>query len=82
MREPSRCERRQRERDSADTTQLQPIGRQFLHLQRHVHFHGHEPLDADTTPTEKGVTASETDAPLQSYTSPLHWDATLGYRVR
>ena len=32
--------------------------------------------------TEKGVTASEADAPLPSYASPLHWDTTLGYRVR
>jgi kynurenine formamidase len=110
----------------------------FLHLQRHILFHGHEPLDTDTTPTlegeswlmhhgyaqaegvanldgvpatgclvsfgfprfkgglggyaryiaicppstEKGVTASEADAPLPSYASPLHWDTTLGYRVR
>jgi kynurenine formamidase len=28
----------------------------FLHLQRHILFHGHEPLDTDTTPTAEGVT--------------------------
>ena len=111
---------------------------EFLHLQRHILFHGHEPLDTDTTPTlegeawlmhngyaqaegvanlegvpatgclvsfgfpkfkgglggyaryiaicppstEKGVPASDADAPLPSYTSDLHWDTTLGYRVR
>ncbi|MGE5765172.1 MAG: cyclase family protein [Mycobacterium leprae] len=27
---------------------------QFLHLQRHILFHGHEPLDTDSTPTLKG----------------------------
>jgi len=27
---------------------------QFLHLQRHILFHGHEPLDTDTTPTLEG----------------------------
>ena len=26
----------------------------FLHLQRHILFHGHEPLDTDTTPTLEG----------------------------
>ncbi|MDX6677022.1 MAG: hypothetical protein QOE31_1074 [Solirubrobacteraceae bacterium] len=26
----------------------------FLHLRRHILFHGHEPLDADTTPTLEG----------------------------
>lgn len=26
----------------------------FLHLQRHILFHGHEPLDTDTTPTMEG----------------------------
>jgi kynurenine formamidase len=111
---------------------------EFLHLQRHILFHGHEPLDTDTTPTlegeawlmhhgyaqaegvanldgvpatgclvsfgfpkfkgglggyaryiaicppstEKGVPASDADAPLPSYASDLHWDTTLGYRVR
>src|SRR3954451_11097628 len=110
----------------------------LLHLQRHILFHGHEPLDTDTTPTlegeswlmhhgcaqaegvtnldgvpatgclvsfgfprfkgglggyaryiaicppstEKGVPASDADAPLPSYASDLHWDTTLGYRVR
>jgi kynurenine formamidase len=110
----------------------------YLHLQRHILFHGHEPLDTDTTPTlegeawlmhhgyaqaegvtnldgvpatgclvnigypkfkgglggyaryvaicppstEKGVTASDADAPLPSYASNLHWDPALGYRVR
>jgi kynurenine formamidase len=111
---------------------------EFLHLQRHILFHGHEPLDTDTTPTlegeawllhhgyaqaegvanldgvpatgclvsfgfpkfkgglggyaryiaicppstEKGVPASDADAPLPSFGSDLHWDTTLGYRVR
>jgi kynurenine formamidase len=27
---------------------------QYLHLQRHILFHGHEPLDTDTTPTLEG----------------------------
>jgi len=27
---------------------------QFLHLQRHILFHGHEPLDTDTTPNLEG----------------------------
>ncbi|MEA2604601.1 MAG: hypothetical protein QOF89_5593 [Acidobacteriota bacterium] len=27
---------------------------QFLHLRRHILFHGHEPLDTDTTPTLEG----------------------------
>jgi kynurenine formamidase len=27
---------------------------QLLHLQRHILFHGHEPLDTDTTPTLEG----------------------------
>ena len=27
---------------------------EFLHLQRHILFHGHEPLDTDTTPTLEG----------------------------
>jgi len=27
---------------------------QFLHLQRHILFHGHEPLDTDDTPTLEG----------------------------
>jgi kynurenine formamidase len=26
----------------------------FLHVQRHILFHGHEPLDTDTTPTLEG----------------------------
>jgi kynurenine formamidase len=110
----------------------------FLHLQRHILFHGHEPLDTDTTPTlegefwlmhngftqaegvdnlesvpetgclvnigypkfrgglggyaryvaicppstEAGVRISDDDAPLPKFDSPLHWDTTLGYRVR
>jgi kynurenine formamidase len=111
---------------------------QFLHLRRHILFHGHEPLDTDTTPTlegefwlmhngftqaegvadmegvpakgclleigypkfrgglggyarfiaicppgstDRGTTISSADAPLPA-ASPLHWDATLGYRVR
>lgn len=28
----------------------------FLHLERHILFHGHEPLDTDTTPTLEGET--------------------------
>ena len=110
----------------------------FLHLQRHILFHGHEPLDTDTTPTlegedwlmhhgytqaegvanlegvpetgclvsigypkfkgglggyaryvaicppgtAKGDRISGRDAPLPSYSTPLHWDTSLGYRVR
>jgi kynurenine formamidase len=112
---------------------------QFLHLQRHILFHGHEPLDTDTTPTlegeawlmhngftqaegvanlegvpetgclvdigypkfkgglggyaryiaicppgstDAGTRISPQDAPLPSYSTPLHWDVRLGYRVR
>jgi len=111
---------------------------EFLHLQRHILFHGHEPLDTDTTPTlegedwlmhhgytqaegvanlegvpetgclvsigypkfkgglggyaryvaicppgtAKGDRISGRDAPLPSYSTPLHWDTRLGYRVR
>ena len=111
---------------------------EFLHLQRHILFHGHEPLDTDTTPTlegedwlmhhgytqaegvanlegvpetgclvsigypkfkgglggyaryvaicppgtAKGDRISGRDAPLPSYSTPLHWDTSLGYRVR
>jgi kynurenine formamidase len=111
---------------------------EFLHLKRHILFHGHEPLDTDTTPTlegeswlmhhgytqaegvanlagvpatgclvdigypkfrgglggyaryvaicppstRKGVKIGGNDAPLHSFSSPLHWDTALGYRVR
>src|SRR5262245_20525952 len=112
---------------------------QFLHLERHILFHGHEPLDTDTTPTlegeswlmhngftqaegvanldgvpetgclvgigypkfrgglggyaryiaicppgstDAGTRISPQDAPLPSYSTPLHWDTKLGYRVR
>ena len=111
---------------------------EFLHLKRHILFHGHEPLDTDTTPTlegeywlmhngyaqaegvnnlggvpakgclvsfgfpkfkgglggyaryvaicppgtRKGVKISRGDAPLPEFTSDLHWDFGLGYRVR
>jgi kynurenine formamidase len=112
---------------------------QFLHLQRHILFHGHEPLDTDSTPTlegeswlmhngfaqaegvadlsgvpatgclvnmgfprfgggvggfvrfvaicppdtKRGVSIGQVpEAPLQQYSSPLHWDAALGMRVR
>jgi kynurenine formamidase len=111
---------------------------EFLHLRRHILFHGHEPLDTDTTPTlegeswlmhhgytqAEGVTnlagvpetgclvaigypkfkgglggyaryvaicppstgegtrISGRDAPLPKSGKPLHWDTTLGYRVR
>jgi kynurenine formamidase len=110
----------------------------FLHHKRHILFHGHEPLDTDSTPTlegeywlmhhgyaqaegvdnlagvpakgclvsfgwakfkgglggysryvaicppgtRKGVKISRRDAPLPEYSSPLHWDFGLGYRVR
>jgi kynurenine formamidase len=110
----------------------------FLHLQRHILFHGHEPLDTDTTPTlegefwlmhhgftqaegvdnldgvpatgclveigypkfrgglggyaryiaicpastHKGAQISERDAPLPKFDNLLHWDTSLGYRVR
>jgi kynurenine formamidase len=111
----------------------------FLHLKRHILFHGHEPLDTDSTPTlegedwlmhngfaqaegvadlegvpatgclvnmgfprfgggvggfarfvaicppgtKRGVSIGELpEAPLQTYSSPLHWDPTLGMRVR
>jgi kynurenine formamidase len=112
---------------------------QFLHLKRHILFHGHEPLDTDSTPTlegeawlmhngfaqaegvadlegvpatgclvnmgfprfgggvggfvrfvaicpprtGRGVSIGEVpEAPLQTYSSPLHWDPALGMRVR
>jgi kynurenine formamidase len=111
----------------------------FLHLKRHILFHGHEPLDTDSTPTlegeywlmhhgftqaegvdnlagvpstgclveigypkfrgglggyaryvaicpprstKKGTRVSRKDAPLPKFASPLHWDASLGYRIR
>jgi len=110
----------------------------FLHRKRHILFHGHEPLDTDTTPTlegehwlmhhgyaqaegvanldgvpatgclvsfgspkfkgglggyaryvaicppstRKGVRITAGDAPLPEFSSPLHWDPALGYRVR
>src|SRR3954451_19712098 len=109
-----------------------------LPLRRHTLFHGHEPLDTDSTPTlegeswlmhhgytqaegvanlagvpavgclvsigypkfkgglggyaryvaicppstRKGVKIGGNDAPLPAFKSPLHWDASLGYRVR
>ena len=112
---------------------------QFLQLQRHILFHGHEPLDTDSTPTLEGeswlmhngfaqaegvanldkvpptgclieigypkfgggvggyarfiaicpsswrygVRVGELpESPLQRYDSILHWDTTLGMRVR
>ena len=111
---------------------------EFLHLKRHILFHGHEPLDTDTTPTlegeawlmhhgyaqaegvdnlesvpatgclvsfgspkfagglggyaryvaicppgtKKGVKITRADAPLPQFDSPLHWDFSIGYRVR
>jgi kynurenine formamidase len=111
---------------------------EFLHLRRHILFHGHEPLDTDTTPTlegeswlmhhgytqaegvanlagvpatsclvdigypkfkgglggyaryvaicppstRKGAKIGRRDAPLPSFSSPLHWNTSLGYRVR
>jgi kynurenine formamidase len=110
----------------------------FLHRKRHILFHGHEPLDTDSTPTlegehwlmhngyaqaegvnnlggvpatgclvsfgspkfkgglggyaryiaicppktRKGVKVSRSDAPLPKFGSDLHWDTSLGYRVR
>jgi kynurenine formamidase len=111
----------------------------FLHLRRHILFHGHEPLDTDSTPTlegeawlmhhgyaqaegvasligvpatgclveigfprfgggvggyarfvaicppstRRGVRIGHVpEAPLREYSSPLHWDTTLGMRVR
>ena len=110
----------------------------FLHRKRHILFHGHEPLDTDTTPTLEGeywlmhngfaqaegvanldgvpakgclvsfgspkfkgglggyaryiaicppgtadgTQISSRDAPLPKSDSPLHWDPSLGYRVR
>jgi kynurenine formamidase len=110
----------------------------FLHLRRHILFHGHEPLDTDTTPTLEGEAwlmhhgyaqaegvanldrvpatgclvdigfarfrgglggyaryvaicppstrsgrrISARDAPLPAFATTLHWDASLGYRVR
>src|SRR3954452_16209946 len=111
---------------------------EFLHLKRHILFHGHEPLDTDTTPTlegeawlmHHGYTQAEgvtnlgavpatgclvdigypkfrgglggyagyvaicppgttragaripaVQGPLPA-AAPLHWDTTLGYRVR
>jgi len=112
---------------------------QFLHLQRHILFHGHEPLDTDSTPTlegeawlmhhgfaqaegvanldkvpptgcllemgypkfggglggyarfiaicprtwDEGVSVGDVpEAPLQRYDNLLHWDPSLGMRVR
>jgi len=110
----------------------------FLHEERRILFHGHEPLDTDATPTLEGehwlmhngyaqaegvanldqvaetgclvaigypkfqggvggyaryvaicppdwphgVTISAADAPLPASNRPLHWDETLGMRVR
>jgi kynurenine formamidase len=110
----------------------------FLHLQRQILFHGHEPLDTDSTPTlegefwlmhngftqaegvdnlagvpatgclvsigyakfkgglggyaryvaicppgtANGTRISDRDAPLPKSDSLLHWDTSLGYRVR
>jgi kynurenine formamidase len=111
----------------------------FLHEQRHILFHGHEPLDTDDTPTlegeawllQNGYTQAEgvanldqvpetgalvamgfpkfqggvggyarfiaicppdwpygvsvgevPESPLAKASTPLHWDATLGMRVR
>jgi kynurenine formamidase len=111
----------------------------FLHLRRHILFHGHEPLDTDSTPTlegedwlmhhgyaqaegvaslagvpatgclveigfprfrggvggyaryvaicppgtKRGVRVGRVpEAPLQKYPTPLHWDTSLGMRVR
>jgi kynurenine formamidase len=111
----------------------------FLHLQRHILFHGHEPLDTDSTPTLEGESwlmhhgyaqaegvanldqvpstgclvnigypkfggglggyaryvaicpptwkhgariGHVPEAPLQKYSSPLHWNATTTMRVR
>ena len=111
----------------------------FLHEQRHILFHGHEPLDTDTTATleseawllrngytqaegvanldqvpeagalvvigypkfkggvggyarfiavcppdwQHGVRVGEVaESPLEKKPRPLHWDATLGMRVR
>jgi kynurenine formamidase len=111
----------------------------LLHLRRHILFHGHEPLDTDTTPTlegehwlmhhgftqaegvgnlrrvpatgclisigypkfkgglggyaryvaicpprstRRGRRISRRDAPLRRRGRPLHWDQSLGYRVR
>jgi kynurenine formamidase len=111
----------------------------FLHLKRHILFHGHEPLDTDSTPTlegeawlmhngfaqaegvadlsgvpatgclvnmgfprfgggvgglarfvaicpprtKRGVSIGELpEAPLPTYSTPLHWDPVLGMRVR
>jgi kynurenine formamidase len=109
---------------------------EFLHNRRHILFHGHEPLDTDSTPTLEGehwlmhhgyaqaegvdnldavpatgclvsigypkfkgglggyaryiaicppstpgARISRRDAPLPT-AAPLHWDQTLGYRIR
>ncbi|MGZ8634631.1 MAG: cyclase family protein [Solirubrobacteraceae bacterium] len=111
----------------------------FLHLQRHILFHGHEPLDTDSSPTLVGESwlmhhgyaqaegvanldqvpptgclvdigypkfgggvggyarfvaicppgwshgqriGQAPEAPLRKYSSPLHWDAQAGMRVR
>jgi kynurenine formamidase len=112
---------------------------EFLHQQRHILFHGHEPLDTDSTPTLEGESwlmhhgyaqaegvanldkvpatgclvdigypkfggglggyarfvaicppnarhgvriGQVPEAPLRKYSSPLHWDAQSGMRVR
>ena len=111
----------------------------FLQLKRHILFHGHEPLDTDSTPTLEGeswlmhhgfaqaegvadlsgvpptgclveigfprfggglggyarfvaicphdtpagVSVGQVpEAPLTRYDTPLHWDTSLGIRVR
>jgi kynurenine formamidase len=110
----------------------------FLQLKRHILFHGHEPLDTDSTPTlegeawlmhhgytqaegvanldkvpetgclvsigypkfkgglggyaryvaicppgaPSGAKISGSDAPLKKHSKDLHWDTSLGYRVR
>jgi kynurenine formamidase len=111
----------------------------YLQLKRHILFHGHEPLDTDTTPTLEGeswlmhhgfaqaegvdnlegvpatgclvsfgsppfaggvggyaryvaicpprstgvgVRIKRGDAPLPKYAKPLHWDDSVGFRVR
>nr|AIG56433.1 secreted protein [Achlya hypogyna] len=67
---------------------------QFLHLNRSILFHGHEPLDTDTTPTleseayiaicppstEAGVSIAETpEAPLPKQSKPLKFVPGQGY---
>ena len=49
-----RRRRRRRSRPIRCSRACRLAALKFLHLQRHILFHGHEPLDTDTTPTLEG----------------------------